>query len=99
MRFITINTVALVAMLSTPGLACKCFVNNRKDNVRTKSCCRQHNGRFRFGDDCDTSTSTNRFEQFRECCGDDSNCDWPRGISGEKRDAFEEDDGATVVVV
>ncbi|KAL4746938.1 hypothetical protein BDW72DRAFT_197197 [Aspergillus terricola var. indicus] len=99
MHLPTFATLSLLALLSTPSLACKCFVNNRQDNSRTESCCRQLNGVFRDGNDCAANSISERLSQFRSCCGGQSDCDFPRLAEEEKEEEEDQVFPVTTVVV
>lgn len=89
-----IAAVALAAMMSTPALACKCFVNGRPNSARTRTCCRRYDGVFRGGNDCLASSISEDLRGFRSCCGGRSDCDFPRIAEDE-----EEESGANVTTV
>ncbi|GAB1191288.1 hypothetical protein APSETT444_000460 [Aspergillus pseudonomiae] len=77
MQFSSIFTITVVAMLSAPALACKCYVNGNQDAGKTRSCCNSLNGVFRGGNDCLASSISERLSNFRRCCGGQSDCDYP----------------------
>ncbi|ORY59154.1 uncharacterized protein BCR38DRAFT_304213, partial [Pseudomassariella vexata] len=75
MYFLRIATVAVAAMLSTTGLACKCFTNGNPNDGQTRTCCSQYHGVF-HGNDCAASSISEHLRGFRSCCGGQSDCDF-----------------------
>ncbi|KAI1085131.1 hypothetical protein F5B20DRAFT_575596 [Whalleya microplaca] len=76
MQFSQIFVLA-VAAISTPALACKCYVNGNQDNGKTQSCCSQQGGNFVSGNDCQAASISEHLSNFRSCCGGSSDCDFP----------------------
>ncbi|KAI8631686.1 hypothetical protein F5Y19DRAFT_424566 [Xylariaceae sp. FL1651] len=68
---------AIAAMLSSSALACKCISNGVEDVARTESCCGELSGVFQDGNDCEASSISEHLSNFRDCCGGQSDCDFP----------------------
>lgn len=87
MYFYYMAVVAAAAVLATPALACKCFVNGNQDDGKTQSCCNELNGVFRYGNDCAASSISEHLSNFRSCCGGQSDCDYPKEADEEEEKA------------
>ncbi|KAL7628429.1 hypothetical protein AAE478_002632 [Parahypoxylon ruwenzoriense] len=83
MMFLRIAAVAVATILSTPALACKCYVNGNQDTARTQSCCNQLGGNFLNGNDCQAASISEHLSNFRSCCGGQSDCDFPAAEEAE----------------
>jgi hypothetical protein len=90
MHFSNVPALAIAALLITPSLACKCYLNGKKNTPKTKNCCIKEHGVFQDGNDCKASSISEHLSAFRNCCGGQSDCDFP----SEKELA----DGTTIVV-
>lgn len=78
MQLHRIMAVAVPALLLTPVLACKCFVDGNREDVLTIYCCGQLGGVVQRGDDCQASSISEHLRYFRDCCGGQSDCDFPQ---------------------
>ncbi|KAH9905090.1 uncharacterized protein BXZ73DRAFT_61724 [Epithele typhae] len=81
MKFLAALLLLAVAV-ALPVEACKCLGKKGHLNTgNTKTCCKQLNGAFRDGNDCEASTISEHLREFRSCCESHnsatSDCDFP----------------------
>lgn len=81
------HKLALLALLSVTGEACRCYGSKgNPNNGATHKCCNDYKGVF-SGVDCKAGSISEHLSGFDRCCkGQGSDCDFPHRAAARSED-------------